>query len=166
MSYAEQARSLAAYNRWADDHILAIAGELAPDAIASDCADGRSIDGTLRHALMTQTWWLGNWTGVPRSRDDLREILETPRLADVYAKAHDAIDALINRTPEERWAEAVEFKFPNAPSLRLPMWQTFAQVMLHGVQHRAQLAAALTALGRSPDDMDYILWLLRINRTG
>jgi uncharacterized damage-inducible protein DinB len=150
-------QSLALYNRWANDRILTIADALTDEALGADCADGRSIQGALLHALGTQLFWLGNWTGVQppqyeRTRAGLRQ---------AYADAHDRIDALVTATDNERWTAVVEFSFPGAPALKLPMWQTFAQVMLHGVQHRAQVAEALTRLDHSPGDMDYILWLLR-----
>ncbi|HYM14210.1 MAG TPA: DinB family protein [Dehalococcoidia bacterium] len=157
MSYAAQARSLAAYNRWADERIVAASAALSDDALAGPCADGRSLRDTLRHALGTQLWWLGNWTGEPVAQPPHA----TADLSAAFARAHDRIDALVAVMDGARWAGIIEFAFPGAPALKLPMWQTFAQVMLHGVQHRTQAAEALTGLGHSPGDMDYILWLLR-----
>ena len=155
MSYATQLQSLAAYNRWADDRILTAADPLTDEALGADCADGRSIQDSLLHALGTQLWWLGNWTGVqPLAYQQTRA-----GLRQAYADAHDRIDALVAATDEAKWATVLEFSFPGAPALKLPMWQTFAQVMLHGVQHRAQVAEALTGRGHLAGDMDYILWL-------
>jgi uncharacterized damage-inducible protein DinB len=54
----------------------------------------------------------------------------------------------------------IEFAFQAGAPLRLPMWQTLTQVMLHGVQHRTEAAMLLTRAGCSPGNMDYILWLL------
>jgi uncharacterized damage-inducible protein DinB len=157
MGYATQMQSLATYNRWANDRILTTADALTDGELRADCADGRSIQGCLRHALGTQLWWLGNWTGVqPPAYEQGRAGLH-----QAYADAHDRIDSLVAATDDARWAGVIEFSFPGAPALQLPMWQTFAQVMLHGVQHRAQLAEALTTHGQSPGDMDDILWLLR-----
>jgi uncharacterized damage-inducible protein DinB len=160
MSYVTQMQSLAAYNRWADDKILATADPLPDDALATAAADGRSIRATLEHAVGTQLWWLGNWTGVrPPQYDQGRAWLQ-----QAFADSHTRIDAFVAATDNAGWERVIEFSFPGAPALNLPTWQTFAQVMYHGIQHRAQIAEALTLLGHSPGDMDYILWLL--NRTG
>jgi uncharacterized damage-inducible protein DinB len=155
VSHSVQMQSLAAYNRWADDRILTTADPLSDDALNADCADGRPILGALLHALGTQLWWLGNWTGIQPP------VYEQTRagLRQAYTDAHDRIDTLVAATDGARWAAALEFSFPGAPVIKLPMWQTFAQVMLHGVQHRSQLAEALTRLGHSPGDMEYIIWL-------
>jgi uncharacterized damage-inducible protein DinB len=156
MSYATQMKSLAAYNRWANDKIVAIADPLTDDALASDAADGRSIIDTLAHAVGTQLFWLNNWTGVKSKYDHARA-----GLVEAFADSHERIDALVAATDEAAWARVIEFSFPGTPTLRLPMWQTFGQVMYHGMQHRAQVAEGLTRLGHSPGDLDYIIWLLR-----
>lgn len=159
MSYTTQLQSLAAYNRWANDKLIATADALPDDALGTEAADGRSIRDTLAHAVGTQLWWLGNWTGLqPPKYEQTRTGLK-----QAFADSHARIDALVIATDDADWERVVDFSFPGAPQLHLPKWQTFAQVMYHGIQHRAQLAEALTRLGNSPGDMDYILWLLRHN---
>ena len=38
-------------------------------------------------------------------------------------------------------------------------WQMLAHVVNHGTQHRSESAALLTQAGRSPGDLDMIVWL-------
>lgn len=158
MSFTTQLGSLVDYNRWANERILAASDALSDDEFAREDADGLALQRMLAHAVGTQLWWLGNWTGaaaprfeLPPSRDALRQ---------AYAGSHDRIDALVAATDDAGWERIIEFAFPGAPSLRLPMWQTLSQVMLHGIQHRAEAAVLLTRAGHSPGNMDYILWLL------
>ncbi len=156
MSHAAQLRSLVAYNRWANERILAASDALAGEEFERKGDDGLSIEGVLGHAVRTQIWWLGNWTGAAvldfeRTRDGLRR---------AYVDTHDRLDALVASTDESGWERTVEFEFQPGSPLKLPMWQTFTQVMMHGIQHRAEAAALLTRAGRSPGNMDYILWLL------
>jgi uncharacterized damage-inducible protein DinB len=40
----------------------------------------------------------------------------------------------------------------------IPRWRVMQHVILHGMQHHAELAARLTGLGRSPGDLDFIFF--------
>lgn len=156
MSDATQLRSLVAYNRWANERIIAASQAIPDEQFAREDADGFSLHSVLAHAAGTQLWWLGNWTGVrpPRyeqSRDGLRR---------AYADSHDRLDALFAATDDAGWERIIDFAFSPGEPLRLPMWQTLAQVMAHGIQHRAEAAVLLTRASHSPGNMDYILWLL------
>jgi len=156
MSYAAQLRSLVDYNRWANERILAAADGVSDEEFARKGEDGLSIENALRHAARTQIWWLGNWTGadavdVERSREGLRH---------AYADAQDRLEALVASTDDAGWERMVEFSFQPGSPLRLPLWQTVTQVMLHCIQHRAEAAVLLTRAGRSPGNLDYIIWLL------
>ncbi len=156
MSYSAQIGSLVAYNRWANERILVAADGASDEEFARKGEDGLSIEGALGHAARTQIWWLGNWTGAEvvdyeHTRDGLRR---------AYAGVHDRLDAFVASTDEASWERPVEFSFQPGTPLHLPMWQTVTQVMLHGIQHRAEAAVLLTRAGRSPGNLDYILWLL------
>ena len=156
MTYTTQLQSLVAYNRWADERVLAAAGGVSDEEFARKGDDGLSIEGALGHAVRTQIWWLGNWTGAgvvdyERSREGLRR---------AYADTQNRLDALVASTDDASWERMVEFEFQRGSPLHLPMWQTVLQVMLHGIQHRTEEAVLLTRAGRSPGNLDYILWLL------
>ena len=158
MSYVAQMRSLSAYNRWADERIVTATETLSLDALQTEAADGRSIVETLAHSVRAQLWWLSIWTGVP---SPLYKHESRAGLQHAFADAHSRIETFATKTDDLEWERLVEFSFPGASALRLPAWQTFLQVMYHSIQHRAQVAEALTRLDHSPGDMDYILWLLR-----
>jgi uncharacterized damage-inducible protein DinB len=156
MSYATQLRSLVDYNGWANERILVAADGVSDEEFARKGEDGLSIGNALRHAVRTQIWWLGNWTGadaadIERTREGLRR---------AYADAQERLEALVASTDDAGWERMVEFSFQPGSPLRLPLWQTVTQVMLHCIQHRAEAAVLLTRAGRSPGNLDYIIWLL------
>jgi len=149
---------MVAYNRWANERIIAVSDALSDDAFAREDPDGLSLRHVLEHALGTQIWWLSNWTGASASGVDIPGSREGLRRA--YQDAHDRMDALVVAADDAGWERDIEFTFPGAPPMHLPAWQTMSQVLMHGIQHRAEAAVLLTRAGQSPGNMDYILWLL------
>jgi uncharacterized damage-inducible protein DinB len=46
----------------------------------------------------------------------------------------------------------------------VPVWQMLVHVVNHGTQHRAEVAALLTAEGRSPGELDLINYADELRR--
>ncbi len=42
-----------------------------------------------------------------------------------------------------------------------PLWQVLLHLANHGTQHRSEVAAELTRAGRSPGDLDYMVYIRR-----
>jgi uncharacterized damage-inducible protein DinB len=153
--------SLYDYATWANDKVLAQVAELSDDAYRRPmAAQTRSVHDTLVHLVSAEWRWYEAWRGgafVP---------------ADLNAEALDTLAAL-----RSRWADLAELRHAHLGSLSeadldeqlqrtrgwrtlsFIRWQAMATVVLHGVQHRAEIAEYLTAAGRSPGDLDFILYV-------
>ena len=160
MSKLELIRAMFGYNEWANDRIVEAAArvgkrelrrksELSPEGVA----------GTLAHMTGTQIFWLGEWrkpgSFSERWFDGLKgfdgvrgELTKSHRALRRYLSALGDADLERVVTPPERWGET--------PGVRFPLWHIMMQVVQHSQQHRSEIAQALTALGSSPGDMDYI----------
>ena len=152
MDLAEQMRSLVAYDDWANQKILECADGLRDqDLRGTPLAGVRSISDTLAHALGTRVWWLSRWKEVQFAMPDV----STPALLrDAHRSVHRELVEYVDSFEPSQWSRPFEAFGP-----MLPFSAILAQVMTHGVQHRAELAAMLSALGRSPGDIDYIFFL-------
>lgn len=152
-------QDLWAYNVWANEQILAAAARLPAEALASPVASGHgTLFETLLHLVDTEYGW----------RMSLAEGAETPVLtaADLpdlpalvaRARAEGAaMEAYLAALGEAGLAEPLRFEVDGEPRERT-RWHLIFHVVNHGSYHRGELAAALTALGQSPGELDFTVF--------
>jgi uncharacterized damage-inducible protein DinB len=144
-------RFLHEYDRWATRRVLAAAAGL-PDREwpVGEPIGTRQLGDILVHTLGAHLRWRNGLaeTGlVPRPE---REPL--PTLADLSASFEAEWAAT------DAWVEAMDDAWLARTDEGIPLWQMLAHVVNHGTQHRSEAAAILTALGRSPGDLDMIFF--------
>jgi uncharacterized damage-inducible protein DinB len=145
----EQARSLLAYNAWADDRILAAAEGIAD-------ADYAGLRGQFEHMLGTQRYWHANWTaGTPE--EPALPTLTAAR--DSYAASHVVLRTYAGALTPEELDRSEQWWLRFGYEGRMPLRESITQVFYHGVQHRSEIAVVLTSLGHSPGDLDYLTFL-------
>lgn len=66
--------------------------------------------------------------------------------------------ALLERWSPEQIEGPVTLTRRNGETLTAPRWRLLQQVILHGMQHHAELAQLLTAYGQSPGDIDFLFF--------
>ena len=148
---ANEIRFLYAYDRWATRLVLA-----ALDGINSDLWAGTGLVGErglgqiLVHQLgAAQRWRVafetqGDGEG-PRPEDEPLPTIE--QLRERWDAEWQAVDD---------WLASLSEAFINAQFDGVPVWQMLVHVVNHGTQHRSEVAALLTADGRSPGDLDLV----------
>ena len=164
MSKQELIRHYYAYNAWANNRLLDIAGELDdPELRGSQGASFESILGNMAHIAAAQVNWLERWQGgVNRvSTVELAEGMSSlADLREVFDRSHKELGDFIPGLTDERLDEPIVYKDSRGQQNRLPFWQLLLHVANHGTYHRGEVAMALSALGRSPGDLDFQGWEL------
>lgn len=148
------------YNAWANAQILAAAGRLPPAALREPVASGHgTLFSTLLHLLDTEYGWRmlieqGAETPILTEQDlpDLTAL--TVRIAVEAAAMRTYLAALT----DEGLAEPLRYDVDGAQRERV-RWHVLFHVVNHGSHHRGEVAAALTALGASPGELDFTLFL-------
>jgi uncharacterized damage-inducible protein DinB len=161
-------RMLYAYSTWANDRVLdTCAGLTAAQLTAGEGSSTAqpSIRDTLVHTMGAQDVWLARWQGVtgvtlpgPRDFPTLADIRR--RWDDVEARTHAYVEA----ASEDSLRDTLHYRNRRGEPFQYPRWQTMVHQVNHGTQHRAEVAALLTAFDHSPGDLDLLVYLDTIKK--
>ena len=158
--------TLARYNLWATRRLFAHVDALAEaDYRRAAGLFFNSIHGTLNHLLVAEhALWRRRFADGVSPRLALDAELETDRLRlrERLIEGAAAWLPLIESWPEDRFDEAslLEYTSTQGIAMRLPFAPTLAHVFNHGTHHRAQITAAITAMGRPCPELDMV-WMLQ-----
>ncbi len=150
-------RFLFGYDRWATLRILAVIDGVPDEAWgATGVVGDRGLGSILVHGLGAhQRWRHGLAVTGERPRPEQDPLPAPAGLAAAWAAEWDALEAWLDGLPRD-WLEQ--------RGGNVPYWQMLAHVVNHGTQHRSEAAALLTAIGRSPGDLDMIFYSQAIAR--
>jgi uncharacterized damage-inducible protein DinB len=145
-------RILYDYDRWATVKILDRAMGVPPfEWSDSNRIDRRGLGGILVHALGAHERWRTGWQGLGElAHRELEPLLTADELRADWEAEWAATTGFLDGLADDDLDRPVD---------DLPLWQTMAHVLNHGTQHRSEAAVLLTALGRSPGDLDLVDFL-------
>ena len=145
-------RFLVAYDRWATARILAaLPGVAAGDWSEANAIGDRGLGGILVHHLGAAQRWRHGLSGAAGElpHPEREQLAKPERLAGLWAIEWQEWDG---------WLETLDDDALLTTDEEIPTWQLLAHVINHGTQHRSEAAALLTALGRSPGDLDMVFY--------
>jgi uncharacterized damage-inducible protein DinB len=162
VSKLEIVRHLYEYNEYANGRLIEIAGELDETELkGAQGASYESILGNLAHLAAAQVNWLERWqTGANRVSGDVM-VQGMSSLTDVretFESSHAGLREFIAGLTEARVEAPLAYKDSSGAPGERPLWQLMLHVANHGTFHRGEIAMALSALGHSPGDIDFIYW--------
>ena len=151
-------QALYEYNEWANNHILEAASGLSEEELGRQTgASYGSVRGNLVHTVGAQIVWLKRWTG--EKSEALSLVTGQPdadAIRRAYEISHQGLREYVRSLSEQDLERVVSYVDSRGVARERPLWQLLAHVVNHGTQHRAETAMALTAMGRSPGDLDYV----------
>jgi uncharacterized damage-inducible protein DinB len=163
MSWAEHARSLIAYNEWANEKVLETAAGLSQEELGRQVSGSHeSVRMTLLHVVQVQTWWLSVLNGKPErpSLPEGHERIPFEEVRQWFTRSHSDLRAYAAGLTDERLpAEVSAFHPGEKKEYRWPSWQLLSHLVNHSAHHRAEAGLMLASLGHSPGDMDYIYFV-------
>jgi uncharacterized damage-inducible protein DinB len=159
MSKLELIRALYEYNEHANNRILESVSGLKPEEFSqSHGTSFESIERNLGHVVAAQIAWLQRWQmgANEQSTVQLAKIGGLEELKAAYGRSHADLREFVKGLTEERLDSVLAYRDSRGDAYERVLWQLLLHVANHGSYHRGETAAALTALGHSPGDLDYI----------
>lgn len=155
---------LARYHAWALDRLYVHVDRLTDDEYRRDVGlHFSSVHGTLNHLLVAERGlWFERFASGVSNRIALDAELEPDRTA-LRRSLSDAAARwapLIATWPTRRFAGPIDYTTTRGVAQSLPFAATLAHVFNHGTHHRAQITAAITALGHDCPELD-LVWMLQ-----
>jgi uncharacterized damage-inducible protein DinB len=158
MADAVRLQRLIAYDAWADDRIVdAIEGLDAAELARPREAYFGSLAQSLRHLVIVQMRWLARWDGTPLPEADH----PLPPWREAFAASHEALGRYVARLKDADFERVVTYTLQSGITRHQPLADLVIHLVNHGTQHRAELGLLLERIGRSPGDLDYVVFLHR-----
>ncbi len=153
---ADEIRMLFDYTAWANARILAAAARVPAEEFTQAALGPCRLHDTLRHILQTEMFWRSEWQGVADASAGLPALFPTVEALRVrWAEETRTLAAFLRTLADEDLRRRMSA--PSAPPETLG--QQLLHLVLHGVQHRSEVALLLTDLGQSPGWMDLLPYL-------
>lgn len=159
----DEIRLLFDFHYWANGRILAAVDRLTAQQYTQTMPglSMGSIRNTLVHMLAAEhiwrlrclegqspTWLLGE-----------EDMPSFDALRFMWTEEEAAMRAGLERLTNDALLGRLAYRTTNEKPMEETLWPILDHVVNHGTQHRAEAAVALTAFGRSPGDIDLIVYL-------
>jgi len=157
--FTRQAR----YHVWATHRLLDAVSRVSDDDYRRDVGlFFKSIHGTLNHLLVGEhlLWYARFSKGTsPLLGLDTEVEPDRERLGQALKGGAANWEHLIASWPAERFDGELDYKTMKGVPQSLPFAAALAHVFNHATHHRGQITAALTALGQSAPELDWVYHL-------
>lgn len=150
------------YNYWANARVLTAAAQLSESqfTVPARLSHG-SISGALVHILAAEiVWRLRCQEGISPPALPAEEdfpTLESLRLR--WATEEQAMRLYLNQLTDEALNQPVRYNTTKGQPQETILWHILAHVVNHGTQFRGEAAVALSEIGHSPGDLDFIAYI-------
>lgn len=154
--------TLYAYNRWANQRILHAAAGLSDAQFCTpQLAELGSVRQILVHVYGAEWIWRKRCEeGVsPAALPPEEDFVDFDALHTRWQAEEEAMHAFVAGLTDARIEGEMSYRTTSGRDMAAPLWQVLLHVVNHGTQHRAEAAVLLTALGRSPGDIDLIVYV-------
>ncbi len=162
-AYVEQ---LIDYNYWANGLIMKFVEKLSAAEFIQDISYSQnSVRDILAHIMLSERLWLDRMNGKSRVLDEYKKFSNPSRFGTLKTLYNEWFDLelrmreFLANMSAEKLTEGFSYQRSDGSEYENSYLDVFTQLVLHGMQHRSELAVILTNLGHSPGNIDYSVYL-------
>lgn len=160
---AEKIRALFAYNYWANHRLFDKAAALPDEQfLAASRFPHGGIRDTFAHLLFAEWIWHQRLSGhSPRRGEKMPAAADFADLASLrfaWDEVENGMQTFLGDLTDERIETPLAYTTTAGKEFSEPTVEILFHVVIHGMQHRSELAQMLTEFGHSPGDIDYIVY--------
>jgi len=158
----------ARYNRWMNERLFALAGELTDEERKRECgAFFGSMHRTLNHILWGDRMWLGRFTGNPCDAPayGADTFGDFPALVREREVTDTAVLTWTGKVTDAWLASTLEYRASSDGRRRqLPAWIAATHLFQHAAHHRGQVTTLLKQAGKDPGvtDLPYLPGIVQL----
>ena len=156
-----EVRHLLAFNRWANDLILATAESLSPEAFCRDLKSSfASVRDTLVHVLWAEWVWLERCRG--RSPTSVLDPLTFPTVESLrhgWRPVAQGLGALVDGLTLRELGRVIGYTNRHGEHWEYPLESILRHVVNHSTFHRGQVVTLLRQLGIHPPTTDLLVFV-------
>jgi uncharacterized damage-inducible protein DinB len=160
MAEISQLKTLFAYSFDTVQRLAAGARELNKEELHSNPGYGRgSIHDLLIHLLSAaSSWRIALETGQQPEGIKAEQYPDLDSLQQAFEEESSAWQAYLASLDEGAVSSEIELTTRRGMKRTFARWKIIYHLLLHGMQHHAELAQLLTERGHSPGDLDFIFY--------
>lgn len=156
---ADDARTLYAYNRWANHRIVDACRAVEPSAFKRDSGGSfGTIKDTLAHIAWAEWLWLERWqhrspkqTALPNASD----LAAIERVIDEVARGQQAF---VDRLTDDQLEERIAYINIKGEQWEYTLTQMLQHTVNHSTYHRGQIITLLRQSRAKPVSTDFLLY--------
>lgn len=159
MTRAGELQDLYAFNRWANEEILAAATGLSSEHLNRDLGSSfPSVLTTLAHVAQSDWIWLQRWGGVSPTAPPAWDVSTLPALRGHWVTVQDQREALLASLDDAALDRPIAYRNLAGVASTNPLWQLLRHVVNHSTYHRGQVTTMLRQLGAATVSTDLVRW--------
>lgn len=153
----EDARTLFAYDAWANRRLLDACGALTPEQFTKDLGSSfRSVRDTLAHIMGAEWLWLERFQGRTATLLNPEQFPDIASLRTRWTQVESGLTSYVGGLSAADLERSFDYRDMKGNPHTSLLWQTLQHLANHSTYHRGQVTTMLRQLGAKPIGTDLI----------
>lgn len=156
----KQYKTLFDYHWHITQQLIDSAAQLSQDDYRWKPGDGRdSVHNVLLHILRADYGWrVGLISGVQQAPLSRKDFPDLQALQTGFEHEQSAWREYLDTLTEEQIKGEITLKRASGEAMTFILWRILQHVVMHGMQHHAEIAELLTEKDQSPGNIDFLFY--------